>query len=86
MASYHDVPFHISVEIGNRKFKVRDLMNLAPNSIVQLRKPAGEPLDICINGHHLASGEVIAVGQTCGVRITEILKPAAADKKAGSEA
>jgi len=77
LASLHDIPLKISIEIGRLKLRVRDLMLLKPNSVLELKKPAGEPLDICINGHHLARGEVVIVEQTAGVRIIEVFKPGA---------
>jgi flagellar motor switch protein FliN/FliY len=77
LAPLHDIPLQISIEIGRMKFKVRDLLRLAPNEVIELKKPAGEPLEICINGHHVARGEVIVVEQTSGVRIIEVFKPGA---------
>ena len=52
-------------------------MNLAPNSVLELKKPAGEPLDICFNGHPVARGEVMISDQASGIRIVEVCKPAA---------
>ena len=75
LAMLHDVPLHISIEIGRLKIRVGDLVKLTPGSLLELKKPAGEPLDICINGNHVARGEVIVVEQTSGVRIIEIIKP-----------
>ncbi len=77
LAPLHDIPLQVSIEIGRMKFKVRDLMKLAPNAVLELKKPAGEPLEICINGHHVARGEVIVVEQTSGIRIIEVFKPGA---------
>src|SRR5215475_13185248 len=75
LAMLHDVPMRISIEIGRLKIRVGDLVKLVPGSLLELKKPAGEPLDICINGNFVARGEVIVVEQTTGVRIIEILKP-----------
>jgi flagellar motor switch protein FliN/FliY len=77
LAPLHDIPLQISIEIGRMKFKVRDLIKLAPDAVLELKKPAGEPLEICINGHHVARGEVIVVEQTSGIRIIEVFKPGA---------
>ena len=77
LASLHDIPLQVSIEIGRIKFRVRDLIKLVPNSILELKKPAGDPLDICINGHHVARGEVMVVEQTSGIRIIEVFKPGA---------
>jgi flagellar motor switch protein FliN len=74
LAPVHDIPLQIAIEVGRLRLKVRDLMKLAPNSIVELKKPVGEPFDICINGLPVARGEVIVVEQSSGVRIIEVQK------------
>src|ERR1041384_2291425 len=71
-----DVPLHIAIEVGRLRLRVRDLMKLGPNSVIELKKPAGEPFDICINNVPVARGEVIMVEQSTGVRIIEVQKPA----------
>src|SRR5437879_1867502 len=75
LAMLHDIPLQISIEIGRLKIRVGDLVKLTAGSLLELKKPAGEPLDISINGTYVARGEVIVVEQTSGVRIIEILKP-----------
>ena len=70
-----DVPLNIAIEVGRLRLRVRELMKLGPDSVIELKKPAGEPFDICINGVHVARGEVISVEQSSGVRIIEVLKP-----------
>ena len=77
LALLYDIPLQISIEIGRLKIRVGDLLRLAPGTLVEMKKPAGEPLDICINGNNVARGEVIVVEQTTGVRIIEVLKPGA---------
>lgn len=70
-----DVPLHIAIEVGRLRLRVRELMKLGPGSVLELKKPAGEPFDICINGTQVARGEVITVEQSSGVRIIEVQKP-----------
>jgi len=71
----HDIPLQIAIEVGRMRLRVRDLMKLAPGHIIELKKPAGEPFDICVNGMQVARGEVIVVEQSSGVRIIEVQKP-----------
>jgi flagellar motor switch protein FliN/FliY len=71
----HDIPLQIAIEVGRLRLRVRDLMKLAPGNIIELKKPAGEPFDICVNGMQVARGEVIMVEQSSGVRIIEVQKP-----------
>lgn len=70
-----DIPLHIGIEVGRMRLRVRELMKLAPGAVIELKKPAGEPFDICVNGVPVARGEVIVVEQSSGVRIIEVHKP-----------
>jgi len=51
-------------------------LDLSTGSIVELDKLAGEPVEIQVNGHFLAKGEVVVIDENFGVRITEIATPA----------
>jgi flagellar motor switch protein FliN/FliY len=73
-APIFDIPLQLSVEVGRVRLQVRDLMQLVPNTIVELKKPAGEPFDVRLNGIPIGRGEVIAVDQSSGVRMVEIHK------------
>jgi flagellar motor switch protein FliN/FliY len=70
-----DIPLNIAIEVGRMRLRVRDLMKLTSGSVIELKKPAGEPFDICVNGTPVARGEVIVVEQSSGVRIIELQKP-----------
>jgi flagellar motor switch protein FliN len=74
LAPVYDIPLQISVEVGQTRLRVRELLKLAVNAVVELKKPAGEPFEICINGMPIARGEVIIVDQMSGVRIVEVHK------------
>jgi flagellar motor switch protein FliN/FliY len=75
LGQVQDIPLQIAIEVGRLRLSVRDLMRLAPDSVIELKKPAGEPFDVCINGMPVARGEVIVVEQSAGVRIIEVQKP-----------
>lgn len=75
----HDIPMHIAIEVGRMRLRVRDLMKLSQGAVIELKKPAGEPFDICVNGVPVARGEVIIVEQSSGVRIIEVQKPGGLD-------
>ena len=70
----HDIPLQIAIEVGRMRLRVRDLMKLTPGYVIELKKPSGEPFDICVNGMQVARGEVIVVEQSSGVRIIEVQK------------
>jgi flagellar motor switch protein FliN/FliY len=62
----HDVNITISIEIGRAQMKIRDLLSLSPNSIIELNKLAGDPVDIYANGKCISKGTIItANGKYC---------------------
>ncbi|PWV63274.1 flagellar motor switch protein FliN [Plasticicumulans acidivorans] len=70
-----DIPVTLSMELGRTRLSVRELLQLTQGSVVRLDRPAGEPLDILVNGCLIARGEVVVVNERFGVRITEISSP-----------
>ncbi|ERE48932.1 Flagellar motor switch protein fliN [Cricetulus griseus] len=70
-----DVPVQMTVELGRTRLTIKELLQLGQGSVVELSALAGEPLDILINGHLIAQGEVVVVGESYGVRLTDILTP-----------
>lgn len=69
------VPLKISVELGNSKKTIKDILEFSNGSIIELDKQAGMPVDILVNGQKIATGDVVVVEEYYGVRITEILNP-----------
>ena len=76
LAPVYDIPLHITIEVGRLRLRVRDLLRLSIGTVMALKKPAGEPFEICVNDQHVARGEIIMVEQSSGVRIVEVTKPA----------
>ena len=75
LAALHDIPMTVSIEVGRFKLSVKEFLRLGPASVVDLKKAAGEPFEVAINGRVVARGEVVMVEQSSGVRIVEVLKP-----------
>ena len=63
----------VSVELGRSSMSVEEILSLGPGSVVELNKLAGEPVDILVNDHLIARGEVVVVDENFGVRVTEIV-------------
>jgi len=70
-----DIPVRLSVELGRAKVTIKQLLEMAQGSVVELDGLAGEPMDILINGYLIAQGEVVVVEDKYGIRITEIISP-----------
>lgn len=68
-----DVDLTVTVELGRAKKRIREVIVLAPGSVVELDRLAGEAVDVLVNGKPVARGEVVVIGENFGVRITEII-------------
>ena len=68
-----DVPLQVSVELGQSRKTIREVMDLNIGSVVTLDRVAGEPVDVVVNGKIVARGEVIVIDDNYGIRITEVI-------------
>ncbi len=71
-----DIPVVLTVELGRTKITIKNLLQLAQGSVVELDGLAGEPMDVLVNGCLIAQGEVVVVNDKFGVRLTDIITPA----------
>ena len=70
-----DIPVQLTVELGRTKMPIKNLLQLAQGSVVELASMAGEPLDVMINGFLIAQGEVVVVNDKLGIRLTDVITP-----------
>lgn len=70
-----DIPVKLTVELGRTKISIRNLLQLAHGSVVELDGLAGEPMDVLVNGTLIAQGEVVVVNDKFGIRLTDIITP-----------
>lgn len=68
-----DIELPITIELGRTSMLIRDIVKLAPGSIVELDKLSGEPVDLFVNNKKFARGEVVVVDENFAVRITELV-------------
>lgn len=68
-----DVPVELSVEMGRATMTIRETLAIGPGSIIALNRLVGEPVDLFANGRLIARGEVIAIDEEYGLRVTEVL-------------
>jgi flagellar motor switch protein FliN/FliY len=71
-----DIPVQLTVELGRTKIAIRNLLQLAQGSVVELDGLAGQPMDVLVNGCLIAQGEVVVVNDKFGIRLTDIISPA----------
>ncbi len=70
-----DIPLKVTVELGRAKMAIREILQLAQGSVVELSKFAGEPLEVLVNEKLIARGEVVVVNEKFGIRLTDIISP-----------
>jgi flagellar motor switch protein FliN/FliY len=68
-----NVSLGVTVELGRCTMRVGDVLKLGKGSIVELDRAAGEPVDVLVNRRLVARGEVVAIDERFGVRLTEVL-------------
>lgn len=69
-----DVPLEVTVELGRTNKSIKEILDFAPGTIIELNKLAGEPVDVLVNGKFVAKGEVVVIEENFGIRLTEITK------------
>lgn len=74
-----DVNLLFTVELGRTQMSIKHVLELQKGSVVELDRIAGEPVDVYINEHIMARGEVVVVDDKFGVRITELIAPETKD-------
>ena len=68
-----DVPLKLTVELGGCLLPLREVLQLGIGSVVQLDKPADEPVQLSVNRKLVARGEIVVVENRFGIKITEVL-------------
>lgn len=69
-----DVPLEVTVELGRTNKSIKEILDFAPGTIIELDKLAGEPVDVLVNGKFVAKGEVVVIEENFGIRLVEISK------------
>ena len=70
-----DVPLRVTVEVGGARMLVRDVLQLAKGSVVELDRMSGEPADVLVNGRLVARGEITVEDERLAVRLIEVVGP-----------
>jgi flagellar motor switch protein FliN/FliY len=68
-----DTPFRLNINLGHTKMTIQDLLDLEVGSIVELKKSAGEPMDVLVRNRAIMKGEVTVLEDSLGLRIVEII-------------
>lgn len=80
MNQFLDIPLEVSVDIGKTRMSIRQMLALSPNTVLELNKLVGEPMEIFINNQVIARGEVVVVNERFGIRVTDVIDPLEVDR------
>jgi len=67
-----DVKLPVRVRIGKKRMLLKDVLNMDIGSVIELNQLANDPLEILVDNHVIAQGEVVIVDGNFGVQITTI--------------
>ncbi len=73
---FKNIPISVSVELGRAQISLKEMYELTEGSIIELERLVGEPLDLVVNGQIIAHGEVVAIDNNYGLRVTQIVAQA----------
>jgi len=68
-----DVKVKVAVQLGSCLLPMREVLELAPGSVVQLMQHASDPVGLYVNDKLVAYGEVVVVEDNFGIKITELV-------------
>jgi flagellar motor switch protein FliN/FliY len=67
-----DVPVVVTVELSRKRLKVREILDLQVDSIIQMNQSAGENVDLRLNGIAVGNGEIVVIDDMMGLRVTDL--------------
>ncbi len=73
LAVIMDVKVELTVRLGSCMLPMRELVELAEGSVLQLDQLATDPVGLYVNDKLIAGGEVVVVDENFGIKITHIV-------------
>lgn len=67
-----DVKVRLTVQLGSCQLPMREIMELAPGSVLQLSQSATEPVGLFVNERLIGHGEVVIVEDRFGIKVTKL--------------
>lgn len=68
-----DMEVEFTTDLGSTESTLRGILSLDKGSVIDLNKPAGESVEIYINGRIIGKGEVMVYEKNLAIRINEVL-------------
>ncbi|OIO59383.1 MAG: flagellar motor switch protein FliN [Verrucomicrobia bacterium CG_4_10_14_3_um_filter_43_23] len=68
-----DVRVKATVQLGSCELPMREIVELCPGAVIQLRQKTKDPVGLYVNQKLVAYGEVVVVEDNFGIKITELV-------------
>ena len=70
---FGSIPVDVTVMLGKTRVDLQKLLQMAKGDVIELTKKAGESVEIMVNSQVIAQGEIVAVGENYGVKVTKVI-------------
>ncbi len=67
-----DIELGVTLHFGSRRMLLQDIIELCSGSVIELDRRVEQPVDLLIDGHLIAQGEVVIVEGNYGLRVTQV--------------
>mgnify|MGYP004713707863 FL=1 len=71
LSLFSRIPVTLTLEVASVEISLAELIGVNNDSVLELDKMAGEPLDVKVNGILLGKAEVVVLNDKYGLRIIE---------------
>jgi flagellar motor switch protein FliN/FliY len=68
-----DVELEATIRFGGRTLALREILAMTVGSVVELDKRIDEPAELFVAGRLIATGEVVVVDGSFGLRVIEVI-------------
>jgi flagellar motor switch/type III secretory pathway protein FliN len=75
MRNLLNVGVPVNVTLAAKKQTVKQIVELAPGSLIQFNKPCDQLLDLCVGEHRIAQGLAVKVGDKFGLKVNHLTPP-----------
>ena len=81
IAKVANVEVTLSAELGKAKLQLQDVIEYDTGSIITLDKTSNDPINIYVDDILIAKGKIVAIEDTYGIKIVEIIENKQLDKR-----
>ena len=78
-----DIPINVGVQLDHKRVKVKEVLNLQVDSVVEMERSAGENVDLLLDGLPVGNGEIVVIEDMMGLRVTDLSLPDREDDTSG---